>query len=137
MSTVIILKGQYFVKGVLVAPWVSFYLTVLPDRTLSFWWEASCSCPQVPEPPDYCRGKEASLHLQDPAGCLGLHQIQAPSLGLQAKAVVLEGVGDQKRPGNESGKGHRGTSEELRQNLGKHTGWLMFEVVVFWVWVFS
>lgn len=97
----------------------------------------SCSCPQVPEPPDHCKGKEVSLHLQDQAGCLGLHQIQAPSLGLQAKAVVLEGVGDRKRTGNERVKGARGKSEELRENLGKRTGSLMFEVVVFWVWVFS
>lgn len=78
-----------------------------------------------------------SLHLRYQAGCLGLHQIQAPSLGLQAKAVVLEGVGDQKRTGNERVKGDRGRSEGLRQNLGKRTGCLMFEVVVFWVWVFS
>lgn len=120
-----------------MAPWVSFYLTVLPDRILSFSWEVSCSCPQVLEPPDYCRGKEVSLHLHDQVGCLGLHQIQAPSLGLQAKAVVLEGVGDRKSTGNERLKGDRGKSEELRQNLGKHTCCLMFEVVVFWVWVFS
>lgn len=104
---------------------------------MSFSWEVSCSCPQVLEPPDYCRGKEVTLHLQDQAGCLGLHQIQAPSLGLQAKAVVLEGVGDRKRTGNERVKGDRGKSEELRQNQGKHTGCLMFEVVVFWVLVFS
>lgn len=97
----------------------------------------SCSCPQVPEPPGHCKGKEVSLLLQDQAGCLCLHQIQAPSLGLQAKAVVLEGVGDRKRTGNERVKGDRGKSEELRQNLGKRTGSLMFEVGVFWVWVFS
>lgn len=75
-----------------------------------------------------------SLHLPDQGGCLGLDQIQAPSLGLQATAGVLEGVGDRKRTGNES---LFGRSEELRQNLGKHMGCLMFEVVVFWVWVFS
>lgn len=78
-----------------------------------------------------------TLHLQDQAGCLGLHPSQAPSLGLQAKAVVLEGVGDRKRTGSERVKGDRGRSEQLRQNLGKHTGCLMFEVGVFWAWVFS
>lgn len=78
-----------------------------------------------------------SLHLQDQAGCLGPHQIQAPTLGLRAKAVVLEGVGDRKRAGNERVEGRRGKSEELRQSLGKHTGWWTFEVGPFWVWVFS
>lgn len=78
-----------------------------------------------------------SLHLQTQAERLGLHQIQVPSLGLQAKAVVLEGVGGQKRTGNERVKGDRGKFEEPRQNLEKHMGCLMFEAVVFWVWVFS
>lgn len=78
-----------------------------------------------------------SLHLQDRAGCLGPHRIQAPSLGLQAKAVVLEGVGDRKRAGNERVKGRRGKPEELRQNLAKRTGCWTFGVGVSWVWVFS
>lgn len=77
--------------------------------------------------------------LQAQAGGLGLRQIQAPSRGLQAKAVALEGVGDRKRTGSESAKGHLGKSEGLRQNLGKHPEHRcsMFEVVLFWVWVFS
>lgn len=119
------------------SPWVSFYLTFLLDSILSFLSEVFCSCPQVLELPRYCRGKEVILHLQYQAGSLGRHQIQAPSLGLQAEAVVLEGVGDRKTTGNERVKEGRRACVELRQNLGKHTGCLTFEVVVFWVWVFS
>lgn len=51
--------------------------------------------------------------------------------------MVLEGVGDRKTTGNERVKEGRRACAELRQNLGKHTGCLTFEVVVFWVWVFS
>lgn len=119
------------------SPWVSFYLTFLPDRILSFLSEVFYSCPQVLAPPGYCRGKEVSLHLLYQAGSLGLHQIQAPSLGLRAEAAVLEGVGGRKTTGNERVAEDRRPSAEPRQNLGKHTGCLTFEVVVFWVWVFS
>lgn len=77
------------------------------------------------------------LHLRYQAGSLGRHQIQAPSLDLRAEAVVLEGVGDRKTTGNERVKERRRACAELRQNLGKRTGCLTFEVVVFWVWVFS
>lgn len=78
-----------------------------------------------------------NLPLQDQAGSPGLHQIQAPSLGLQVEAVVLEGAGDRKTNGNVSVKGDHRPSAGLKQNLGKHSGCLMFEVVAFWVWVFS
>lgn len=45
------------------SPWVSFYLTFLPDRILSFLSEVFYSCPQVLAPPGCCRGKEVSLLL--------------------------------------------------------------------------
>lgn len=71
--------------------------------------EVSCSCPGAPEPPGYYKERGVSLHLQDQDGSLGLHQIQAPSLGLPAEAGGLEEVGDQK------GTGNGGVMEDHRQ----------------------
>lgn len=86
-------------------------------------------------PPGYCRERGVSLHLQDQGGSLGLHQIQAPSLGLPAEAGGLEEGGDQK------GTGNGGVMEdqfvEQWMNLGKHRGLLKIVVEFFSVWVFS
>lgn len=53
-----------------------------------------------------------SLHLQDQDGSLGLHQIQAPLLGLPAEAGGLEEEADQK------GTGNGGVMEDHRQFVG-------------------
>lgn len=80
---------------------------------LSFLREVSCSCLGTPGPPGYCREREVSLHLQDQNGSLGLHQIQAPSLGLPAVAGGREGEGDQKGSGNVGVNEDRGQLVEL------------------------
>lgn len=86
-------------------------------------------------PPGYCRAKGVSLHLQDQNGSRGLHQIQAPSLGLPAEAGGLEEEGDQKGTGNGGVMKDHFVQQSL--NLGKHRGLLKIVVGVFSVWVFS
>lgn len=83
-------------------PWASFCLTALPGRRLSSLTVASCSCPGVLGPPDYCRVKGVSLHLQAQDET-GQHQIQAPTLGLPREAEDLGEEEDQ--TGTESGGG--------------------------------
>lgn len=83
------------------SPWVSFYLTAQPGRTLSFLTEVSCSYLGALEAPGYCRKRGGNLHLLDQDGYLDLRQIQAPLLGLPTEAAALEEGEDQKRTGNE------------------------------------
>lgn len=96
-------------------PWVSFCLTVLPDRRLSFLREGSCSCPGAREHPDYCKERGESLHLPDQDKFLSLHQTRVPLLDLLAEAVGLEEEEDQKGTGNGGVmEGHR---QFVPQNL--------------------
>lgn len=116
--------------GLEVEPWVSFCLTVLPDRRLSSLKGESCFCPEAQGAPECCRVRAVSRHPRAKDWILDPYQIQALTLGPQGEAGGLGGEEDRRGTGNGAGMDdHVELCSSL--SLGPHQNLLEFAVEVF------